>query len=172
MKSLICAALMLIAWQTKAQACSRSLIDTLANQIDGDELKSIGRMQTAVAATRACARNPQMMAYAATKLAGRIKGDRLYSVGNSEALTKLCHNDPVCANALVKALGRAIDGDRLYSVGMTRSIARVVELNPFWSVQCSAIEAIAEAIDPDRSYALSMGEIIADISRIDVDPGL
>ena len=170
MKSFLCAVLMMFAWRTKAQACSRNLIDTLADQIQGEWSYSTGQIQAAVAASRACARNSNMMAYAAVKLAGRIRGQWSYSVANSEALAGLCRHDAVCANALVRALGRAIQGQWSYSVGMTRAIARVVELNPYWSVQCSALEAIADAMEPQWSYSRSMSAIMVDISRLDVDP--
>lgn len=168
MKKLILAFIITIAAQSSF-ACSTRLIDTLADQIKGNRSNSVRSIQVAVASAKACARNPQMMAYAAEKFSERLQGNYSFSVRGSEELARLCVRSPECAIALVKGIAGRIKGNYSHSVGMTKVIATIVRLNPYYSVQCEALEGISYAMNTTYSHSRKMGEIMVEISNMTVD---
>lgn len=157
-----------IIFSANTFACSKGLIDNLANKIEGDYSSSIRSIKVAVASTKACARNSQMMAYAAHKFSSRLRGDYSYAVKGSQELAKLCIKDFYCANALILGIASRIRGDYSYSVGMTKAIAEIVRRNPYYDVQCNALEQITYAMRTDYSYSIGMQNIMMEISDMRV----
>lgn len=168
MKTIIALTFLCLFSSLKANACSVTLIDGLADTLNAQAPDASEKMFKAVRTTKAsCPKNHSLLAYAATAFSNRIIAASPQANGMATEASYLCSKDPRCAVILIEGLVSRIHMARPeVTLGFARVFYSIVQNNPYQVVKDTASLEISWQFG-NRTITDDLNEVLRQISEVE-----